>query len=246
MRRIVRFLARLYPKSWRKRYGAEFDALLEDATPSPRDAFDVSWGAFKMQMTTWSFSRITLACTVAGVLVAAAVYFAMPVHYLSQSFIVVTPADGATHQMINLQRTILSQGSLTSIIQKHNLYPRERARMPLDDVIERMRSNIILHPNPPVPWDRDTVTFRIEFDYSDPRVAQQVNSELVSRFMEGNLRNAELHGPHSNFEVFDPPSLPIKPAGPNRMRLGVSGLFAGLLAGLTLAIVMRSRRGATV
>jgi hypothetical protein len=33
MKRTMRFLARLYPSSWRKRYGAELDALLEDATP---------------------------------------------------------------------------------------------------------------------------------------------------------------------------------------------------------------------
>jgi hypothetical protein len=45
MKRIMRFLVRLYPSSWRKRYGAEFDALLEDAMPTARDTFDLFWGA---------------------------------------------------------------------------------------------------------------------------------------------------------------------------------------------------------
>jgi hypothetical protein len=52
MKRTMRFLVWLYPSTWRKRYGAEFEALLEDATPSAQDAFDVFWGALKMQMTT--------------------------------------------------------------------------------------------------------------------------------------------------------------------------------------------------
>ena len=34
------------------RSGAEFDALLEDRHASTRDAFDVLWGAMKMQMTS--------------------------------------------------------------------------------------------------------------------------------------------------------------------------------------------------
>jgi len=29
MRRFLRFVARLYPASWRERYGIEFNALLE-------------------------------------------------------------------------------------------------------------------------------------------------------------------------------------------------------------------------
>lgn len=33
MRRVVRFLVRLYPANWRERYGEEFEALLEDAPP---------------------------------------------------------------------------------------------------------------------------------------------------------------------------------------------------------------------
>lgn len=49
MKRIMKFLARLYPSTWRTRYGAEYEALLDDATPRPRDAFDVAWVAVKLQ-----------------------------------------------------------------------------------------------------------------------------------------------------------------------------------------------------
>jgi hypothetical protein len=33
MKRILKMLARLYPLSWRGRYGVEYEALLDDATP---------------------------------------------------------------------------------------------------------------------------------------------------------------------------------------------------------------------
>jgi hypothetical protein len=42
MRRLTRWAAKLYPRAWRHRYGAEFDALLEDISPSWRDACDVA------------------------------------------------------------------------------------------------------------------------------------------------------------------------------------------------------------
>jgi hypothetical protein len=54
MRSLIRFSAKLYPPRWRSRYGAEFDALLEDERPSARAAIDVLTGALLMQIrTTW-------------------------------------------------------------------------------------------------------------------------------------------------------------------------------------------------
>jgi hypothetical protein len=165
MKQAMRFLAQLYPSSWRKRYGAELDALLEDATPSVRDAFDVFWGALKMQMTTRGFGRITLACSVAGILVAGAVSFAAPVHYLSQAIFTATPADESTRRLVNnLELNIFSRESLTAIIQKHNLYPRERARRSLDNVIDRMARNIRVDPHAS-PRNQDALTFVVQFDY---------------------------------------------------------------------------------
>ena len=51
MKRILKWLAQLYPAAWRARYGAEYEALLEEREPRVRDVVDVAWGAMKMQMT---------------------------------------------------------------------------------------------------------------------------------------------------------------------------------------------------
>jgi hypothetical protein len=50
MKLLIRFAAKLYPRSWRERYGAEFDALLDDIGSDPRIAFDVLTEAIGMQV----------------------------------------------------------------------------------------------------------------------------------------------------------------------------------------------------
>jgi len=71
MKRLVRLVARLYPRSWRERYGAEFEALLDDAfmdklMADGRSVIDVFAGAVIMQVQRWkSFGPVVLIATVA-------------------------------------------------------------------------------------------------------------------------------------------------------------------------------------
>jgi hypothetical protein len=46
----VRWLIRLYPRAWRERYGAELEALLEDAPPGVRDVADLIWSALLLRL----------------------------------------------------------------------------------------------------------------------------------------------------------------------------------------------------
>lgn len=52
MRTVIRWAARLYPPAWRNRYAAEFDALLDDITPSFRDVCDVIGDVLRVRATT--------------------------------------------------------------------------------------------------------------------------------------------------------------------------------------------------
>jgi hypothetical protein len=66
MRRAIKILARLYPGRWRRRYGVEFDALLDDSRGDWHSLADVFWSALKMQVRL----RTLLACfPIAGGLV---------------------------------------------------------------------------------------------------------------------------------------------------------------------------------
>src|SRR5438046_9872378 len=49
---LIRWAARLYPPAWRNRYAAEFDALLDDTSPSFGDVCDVLGDVLRVRATT--------------------------------------------------------------------------------------------------------------------------------------------------------------------------------------------------
>src|ERR1700704_2772792 len=82
--RLIRFAGRLYPASWRRRYGVEFEALIEYASRDWRDVLDVLLGAVKMQLTMWSFGKIAASFGAAGALLWSGLLFiTMPDKYTS-------------------------------------------------------------------------------------------------------------------------------------------------------------------
>lgn len=58
MKRLARWLVRLYPRRWRRRYGQEFDALLEDVNLTWRDIFGLALSALEMRMKSTTVPRI--------------------------------------------------------------------------------------------------------------------------------------------------------------------------------------------
>jgi hypothetical protein len=58
MRTLLRWAVRLYPAAWRERYGAEFDALLEDISPSFGDVCDVFGAALRARLTPPSYPSL--------------------------------------------------------------------------------------------------------------------------------------------------------------------------------------------
>jgi hypothetical protein len=156
---------------------------------------------------TWTFGRITLAVSLAGALVAGAVSFAVPAHYVSRAVVTANPADEATRGTADnvLKQTVFNREILTALIQDDNLYRRERARMPLGEVIDKMTKNIqVISTSPASPGNRPTLTFFFQFDYRRRDLAQKVNQQLLVRFLEGNL-NAQ---PNSMFSVDTPLTCP--------------------------------------
>ncbi len=246
MRGLLRLLARLYPAEWRKRYGAEYEALLDEGKPRVRDVFDVVWGAFKMQMTTVSFVRIMLVCSLAGALGAVGLSFMAPRKYLSQTLISVEMPE---HQAIDrylagLMKDWLSPEFLISIIERENLYSGERARMPMSGAVDLMRKGIWIAP---VKTRDGKTAFTIAFTYPDPHVAQRVDMELTSQFMLSALQTAIKNSSDPSripmtFRAQVAANLPQSPIFPKRGLFGAGGLIAGLGGGLVLAGLARRRR----
>jgi uncharacterized protein (DUF433 family) len=114
--------------------------------------------------------------------------------------------------------------------------------MPIEDVIELMRKNIAIlpiqrmvgSPPPRVP------AVAIQFSYQDPRVAQMVTQELVSRYIDQNIMSRAKEAVPITLELLDPASLPFNPVSPRPLRITTMGLALGLTLGAIVAYVRRT------
>ena len=229
MERLIRLATSFYPAAWRKRYGVEFDALLEEVSPRWRDVFDVFAGAIKMQLTKGNSWKLVLGLAIAGALIAGVFgVFALPDKYVAT--VVFRMPEAADHaesvrRVVGIQRKVLSRRSLSEVIQKQDLYSKERDTTPLEDVIEQMRRD--LHIN----FVRSD-SFIVNFVYPDRFKAENTVNDLMARMKgEGALN------------ILTPPVLPQKPVAPNRLRITCFGMGLGFLTGLAVAILMRMRTG---
>lgn len=89
----------------------------------------------------------------------------------------------------SMAQSILSRGVLTTVIQTYSLFPRNRD-LPMDDLVEKMRSQIKVSSVQNVAGmnGRAISAFEVSFAYENRNLAQRVVSDLVSRFIDQNLR----------------------------------------------------------
>src|SRR5262249_15061283 len=134
----------------------------------------------------WIFGPF-LFCLVASVV---GVYL-WPDTYVSAAMVKVTPQQlpDSMVQSINtqtmldrinaLQQVIMSRSTLTTIINNYGLYQRERTRMPIEDVIEMMKKNIVVAPvaTSNAGNNRQIPAFAVQFSYEDRYKAQRVVSD---------------------------------------------------------------------
>lgn len=243
MKRGFRLAARLYPRAWRERYGAEFEALLEDAGLSWRDLPDVLRGALAMQIRTWDFRKLVAACTLAGAITAAGFSLRMPDRYVSTSVIAVQPAAGALVPDAGIQwllQQAFSAPALEKLIRNEDLYPADRRRRSRDEVIARMRQDVqvVLHRS-----DGHLSAFSVQYSYGDPVQAQRAASALTAQLLGANMTAAmERPSPGLTLQVLDPPDLPGRPVSPNRLLITGAGTVVGFLIAALATLAMRPAR----
>jgi polysaccharide chain length determinant protein (PEP-CTERM system associated) len=139
----------------------------------------------------------------AGLVIAVVVAFMWPDTYVSSAVMRITPptiSERLVPTVVNMQmqqrlaqmqQQILSRSSLSELIQRPSLdlYRKERAKLPLEDIISDMKNRAIRIQLVDVSapgQGRVTSAFTISFSYPDRFKAQAVVRELVSKFMEEN------------------------------------------------------------
>jgi uncharacterized protein involved in exopolysaccharide biosynthesis len=233
----------LYPRRWRERYGAEFDALMEDVEPDWQEFANVLGGALKMQMRSeTAYLKLAAVLGVIGVIVALGASLRVPEKYVSTAELKVTPPTSTATPIDDIERMrqeILSRNSLAELIQRpsFNLYASERKDLPLEDVIERMRRDIQV--------TQTGTALNIAFTYSDREKARKVVRELTTKFTETNIvvnRYRQIMfqrtwkedaPPGVEIAVIAPASDAHTTGGPNRLAWAAAGLLAGALLAAT-------------
>lgn len=243
MKRVMKALVRLYPLRWRERYGAEFEALLDDREPSALDAVDVFCGALKMQMNTWTPIRIVVGFSILGALAMFAISLLQPVHSVARVRVLVMSADEPASSAANrlIQQSVDRQ-TLALLIQRLGLYPRDVGRLrdpkSVDALIDKMARDIRVTAAPAASLPNgDIAGVDVQFDYPDTRVAVQVSQQLTGLLM---ARNLHAQKSHVTMGVLDPPAIVPLPKGAGSVQLAFFGLLGGVLVGLLATGLIKS------
>jgi succinoglycan biosynthesis transport protein ExoP len=93
--------------------------------------------------------------------------------------------DNLQERMQSITQQILSRTRLSHIIDQLNLYADARSQPSSDQKVDRMRKDIDIEL---VRDNRNQITaFNVSYSSRDPRLAQQVTSELTNLFINENL-----------------------------------------------------------
>jgi len=136
----------------------------------------------------------------AGLVIAVVVAFLWPDTYVSDATIrIVPPAvpERLVPTNVNLQvgqriasfyQDVTSRDNLQNLINTLALYPGKKGRVPLEDIMEEMKSDINMAAltglREPVDGRATTTAFRVSFSYENKYKAQQVVGKIVSSLVD--------------------------------------------------------------
>ncbi len=174
-------------------------AIFQDPMSAPRRQMDVEdYIDILRRNKSWILGPL-LACLVIGVVIA----YLWTDTYVSSATIRVTPPQiperfiptnvnvDMSERINSIYQSITSRTTLTNIINLHQLYPRDKNRLPTDDLVEQMRRNISVTTVGSLQKrqgrNNEVQAFQISFSYENRLIAQKVVNELVRRFIDENL-----------------------------------------------------------
>jgi polysaccharide biosynthesis transport protein len=150
--------------------------------------------------------KLAVATFSAVVLVGVIVAFSLQDMYRSQALIMIEEQDiptnlvqttvtvYATRQISSLNERIMTTSNLVNIIEKFDLYAKERESTPARLLARRAKERIEIKfinaeaTTPQGALRSFVAAFTVGFQDEDPEKAQEVTSELVSLYMAENLR----------------------------------------------------------
>jgi hypothetical protein len=154
--------------------------------------------------------KLIAGCALTGLALGVAAFYMLPISYTSEAILQITPPTIPGGLLANLdavdldtagldgpgfdllRQGVTSRASLTEVIVTYDLYPHQRRRKLLEDVIHEMRKAIRIERS-------GDFSIRVAFTYGeddsrgtfDNHKAQKVTQELVSRLLDAAFRNQQ-------------------------------------------------------
>jgi polysaccharide chain length determinant protein (PEP-CTERM system associated) len=110
---------------------------------------------------------------------------------IPDSYVKTTVTAKIEDRLATLESQILSRSRLERIILDLDLYRKLRERLPMEDVVQRMRSDIAIKIE-------GKESFRVSYVSDSPAIAQNTTDRLASLFIEENLRDRENQAEDTN------------------------------------------------
>ena len=161
-------------------------------------------GDYLLILRRWKWWFILTASCILAAAIAATLLW--PPIYRSEAIILIEDSDVPQElvsslvpdyiekRLESISRRVMVTDRLLPIIDRYKLYAEERQRATVNSVADRMRANISRDMIRANVFDNTgqrrsaTIAFSLAFDYRDPNVAAQVTNELVSLFLNENVR----------------------------------------------------------
>jgi polysaccharide chain length determinant protein (PEP-CTERM system associated) len=110
-----------------------------------------------------------------------------------ETYVKATVTSRIEDRVRSIREQILSRSRLERIIEEFNLYPREREKLLMEDVIDIMRRNVTTR----VETGR-TDAFSVAYTSNSATLAQKVTERLAGLFNEENMRDREVLAESTN------------------------------------------------
>jgi polysaccharide chain length determinant protein (PEP-CTERM system associated) len=150
-------------------------------------------------LMAWRWRWVILVPCLVGAYVALIVSSRMSTLYLSEMLIQVVPQrvpdayvkSTVTMKTVDrlsaLSEQIMSRTELERLVVEMNLYPDLRQRLPMQDVVDQMRTKIRVDPIRERNQDADS--FYVRFSYPEANMARSVTERLGGLFIDVNARD---------------------------------------------------------
>lgn len=151
----------------------------------------------------WKRKLLVITCWVVGSAVAAVVVAKLPAMYSAEALILVdsqkipdrfvtsTVNPDLQDRIATISQQILSSSHLKKIIDDYNLYARERKKLVLEELFEKMRSDISIKMERGWTGNRPGA-FRVAYQGPDPSIVAQVTNRIAQLYIDENLKSREV------------------------------------------------------